>query len=236
MQTNKKISVSKKTRSVSKSKTPEVALSMPLYDINGTEVERITLPEHVFNAPASPRLIAQYIRVYLARQRMAGARTQTRGEVSGSKRKIYRQKGTGGARHGARKAPIFVGGGTAHGPKGLPRQLKISNEQKRRALFGALSQRVREKNILFIKGLVTVPAKTKAMVDVLGKLNVSDSKLMLVTTEKNNALSTIRAARNINGLTLRDSLSLNAYDIMRHSKLIFMSEALDSFTKHYAHA
>src|SRR5581483_3879222 len=141
-----------KTKSVRKSASSPLAsgrssapkLSASVYDLKGKAIGRVTLPSEVFGVEENPHLLAQAVRVYLANQRQGTVSTKTRGEVQGSTRKIYRQKGTGRARHGGIRAPIFVHGGIVFGPK--PREFSLSMPQKMRrlALFTALSGKVKD--------------------------------------------------------------------------------------------
>ena len=110
-----------------------------LYNIKGEKEGKVTLPKEIFETKINKPLLSQAVRVYLANQRDARARAKTRAQVKGSNRKIYRQKGTGGARHGDNKAPIFVGGGKAHPPKGINRRLSLPKKMKQLALKSALS-------------------------------------------------------------------------------------------------
>ena len=122
-------------------------LSLSVYGIDGKEQKTIELPKDVFAATENKSLLAQAVRVYLVNQRQGNVKVKTRSEVIGSTRKIYRQKGTGKARHGAIKAPIFVGGGVAHGPKQKEYNLKFNKKEKKLALYGALSSKLKEKKI-----------------------------------------------------------------------------------------
>jgi LSU ribosomal protein L4P len=133
-----------------------------LLDINGKKVGTINLPPEIFAAEVNPPLMAQAVRVYLANQRKAHPKTKTRAEVNRTKAKWYRQKGTGRARHGSRAAPIFVGGGVAHGPTGEQNyQLKMPKKMKKAALFSALTSKFKEKEILVVKGLEKIEPKPK---------------------------------------------------------------------------
>src|SRR3989344_7204583 len=115
------------------------SLTVPVYEISGKEKGSLSLPKEAFSVDVNKALLAQAVRVYQSNQRQGTASTKTRGEVVGSTRKIYRQKGTGRARHGDIKAPIFVGGGVAHGPKSANYRKSISQKMRRIALLGALS-------------------------------------------------------------------------------------------------
>ncbi len=204
-------------------------LNMPLYDISGKEKEALNLPKEIFNVKASPKLLAQYVRVYLANQRQGTASAKTRGEVSGSTKKIYRQKGTGRARHGSSKAPIFVGGGVVGGPKPTDHSLKMNKKQKQKALFSALT--MKRKDIIGLAESRT-GIKTKNMTSFLKNLKLEGTRILLVMPkmEKNSLLL---AARNISNIQLTDAVSINAYDTIRTNKIIMLDTALTVLEKHF---
>jgi large subunit ribosomal protein L4 len=206
-------------------------LSLSIYSIDGKETKSVELPKEVFAVTANPSLLAQAVRVYLVNQRQGNVKVKTRGEVIGSTRKIYRQKGTGKARHGAIKAPIFVGGGVAHGPKQKEYNLKFNKKEKKQALFGALSEKLKEKKIFGLeeKALIMKP-KTKTVVNFLKELKlIGKSNLMIMKKmEKNNL---VLAMRNISNISFTDVNSLNPYLILKSSNLIFLENALEVFDK-----
>jgi len=202
-----------------------------LFTLSGTKSGQIELPKEIFGAKINEPLMAQAVRVYLANQRKARPKVKTRGEVAGSRRKIWRQKGTGRARHGDRYAPIFVGGGRAHGPKGEEKQLlKLSKKMKRRALFSALTSKFKKGEILVVKGLNQIEPKTKKMAAVLAKLvkknkaKAANGKLTLILPEK--VENVLRAARNLEGVNLTQVKLLNTYQVLNGGRLIFMKESL----------
>ena len=130
----------KKAKKVKTKKIHSKSLnSILLYSTEGTKSGEIDVPSEIFDVTASDKLLAQYVRVYLANQRQGTNKVKTRSEVKGSTRKIYRQKGTGRARHGAKTAPIFVGGGVAHGPRLRSFKLKLNKKQRRKALYYSLT-------------------------------------------------------------------------------------------------
>ncbi|MFC1790123.1 50S ribosomal protein L4 [Patescibacteria group bacterium] len=195
------------------------------FDLEGKKKNQITLAEKIFQVKNNPKLIAQAVRVYLNNRRRAKAKTKTRGEVSGSGIKIYRQKGTGRARHGDRYAPIFVGGGVAHGPTGGESfSLKMSRKMKRQALFVALSAKFLEKKITIIEGLDKIAPKTKKMVMALKKNSVAEKKVLLVLPKKITNIA--RAAKNIKGLQMVEANCLNTYQVLKAERLIFLPEAI----------
>jgi large subunit ribosomal protein L4 len=203
---------------------PKVSVYSPL----GKKVGQIILPSKIFAADINSKLMAQAVRVYLSNQRKARAKTKTRAEVSGSGRKIWRQKGTGRARHGDRYAPIFVGGGVAHGPTGIKNyQLKMSKQIRRQALFSALTSKFKDGEILVIKGLTKIKPKTKEMVKVLEKLKVKSPKSKVLIILPEILENIVRAARNIQGVNLIQVNLLNTYDVLNGGKLIFMKESID---------
>ena len=211
-------------------------LKVDLYTINGTKSGQIELPKEIFGAKINQPLMAQAVRVYLSNQRQALARVQTRSEVNRTKAKWFRQKGTGRARHGARSAPIFVGGGKAHGPTGEQNYcLKMSKAMKKKALFSALSAKLKDKEIIIVKGMEKVEPKTKKMSKIIENLKISrgagsgsarkNSKLTLILPQKLDNVT--RAARNIPKVNLIQAALLNTYEVLNGGKLVFMKESID---------
>jgi large subunit ribosomal protein L4 len=200
-----------------------------LYTLSGRKSGQISLPKEIFEAKINRPLMAQAVKVYLSNQRKAGAKTKTRGEVKGSRRKIWRQKGTGRARHGDRYAPIFVGGGRAHGPTGKENfKLKMSKKMKRQALFSALTSKFKEKEIIAIKGLAKVEPKTKTMAGVLAKLPLGEKKrkvkVLLVLPEVLE--NVIRASRNLTDVEVIQAYQLNPYQVLNHQQIVLMEESV----------
>src|SRR3989344_5604580 len=161
-------------------------LTVDVYSISGKVVSKLSLPKEIFGVRVNERLIAQAVRVYLANQRKGTASTKTRGEVRGSTRKIWRQKGTGRARHGSRKAPIFVGGGIAHGPRGVTAaSLKLTKKMRRLALFGALTDKVSERAMIAVNDLTRLLPKTREAYTFLQKVGVEmPTKRVLLVVDK----------------------------------------------------
>ena len=204
-------------------------LSLSVYGIDGKEQKTIELPKDVFAATENKSLLAQAVRVYLVNQRQGNVKVKTRSEVIGSTRKIYRQKGTGKARHGAIKAPIFVGGGVAHGPKQKEYNLKFNKKEKKLALYGALSSKLKERKIFGLdEKALNMKPKTKTIANFLKTLKLvgKNNLIILKKLEKNNL---ILAMRNISNATFIDVNSLNPYLILKSSSLIFVEDALKVF-------
>lgn len=204
-------------------------LKADVFDTKGKLVESINLPVEVFGAKINHQLMAQAVRVYLANQRKGTAATKTRGEVKGSTRKIYRQKGTGRARHGAIRAPIFVGGGVVFGPKPRDYSLELPKKMKKKALFSALSLKHKNGEIKIVSNLEKIEPKTKAMVEIIKKLSLNGEKILLVLPEKKENVQ--KSARNIEGLEMILADQLNAYEVLRNKKLLFMRESIEFLNK-----
>ncbi len=206
----------------------KAAGKVSVLDKAGEKVSEMALPAVIFGAEVNPPLIAQAVRVYLSNQRKAYPKVKTRGEVSGSRKKIWPQKGTGQARHGDRYAPIFVGGGRAHGPKGNQGyKKKLPKKVKTAALISALSAQQNEGRIKIVKGIKRL-RKTKSAQESLQmwfKDNYSyDHKYLLVLPQGLEAAR--RAFRNLPNLQITSSSQLNSYQVLNFDWLIFTTESL----------
>jgi len=208
-----------------------------VYNTSGRIVSRLSLPKAIFGAKVNESLMAQAVRVYLANQRMGTASTKTRGEVRGSTRKLWRQKGTGRARHGSKKAPIFVGGGIVFGPRPRDYSLKMPKKMKKAALFSALSFKQNNGEIRVVTGLEKIEPKTKIMAQVIKKLSFDSKKrnILLVTPDKkkNGFENAHRAARNIEGLKILSANLLNTYEVLDNNSILFMKDAVSAVEKHF---
>jgi len=227
----KKKAASKAKAKVVAKKAKKSSLTLDVFDTKGKVVRSVDLPKEIFGAKINKQLLAQAVRVYLANQRIGTASTKDRGEVHGSTRKIYRQKGTGRARHGSKKAPIFVHGGIVFGPKPRDFSLKISKKMKKLALFSALSAKQKANEIKAIKGLDSLEPKTRLMVDVLNNLglNEKDKNILLVLSGKSiKVLENIyRASRNIEGMHVINADVINVYDALNNKLILLMESSID---------
>lgn len=208
-------------------------LTAEVFDLEGKILEKISLPEEIFAAKINKVLIAQAVRVYLANQRQGTASTKTRGEVEGSTRKIYRQKGTGRARHGSIRAPIFVHGGIVGGPKPRDYSLHLPQKMKRRALFSALTDKLNNRGIKILKGLEKIEPKTKNFVNLIDKLGLTHKKkkILVITASENENLK--RASRNVEGVSITAAKRLNTHDVLNNRELLFMKEAIEELKTHF---
>lgn len=201
-------------------------------NLEGKETAQIQAPESIFGLQDSPKLLALYVRVYLMNQRQGNAQAKTRSDVTGSTRKIYRQKGTGRARHGAKSAPIFVGGGAAHGPKARNIYLKLNKKQRRKALYISLSGKLKGESIAIIEGIDAVGGKTAQAEKLINGIEaLKDKKITLVYSQSEAKSGSIRPFLNLGKISLVNSRLLNAYDVIKGSFILFTNQAYEDFTK-----
>ena len=224
--TDKKGVASKTVKPVSSQKETPSKIVLSVLSSKGEKAGTISVPAELFGASYNAQLVSQAVRVYEMNQREGSAATKTRGMVEGSTRKIYRQKGTGRARHGGIRAPIFVGGGITFGP--VPRTIHktLSKQMKKKALACTLSLK-RENNQLFIiDGVDELPVKTKSYAQMLKHMNVSGRTLVVYGKQTSSAS---RALRNISTVSVFPFDSFTSYDVMTHASLVFTKDALLSF-------
>jgi len=227
-------SASKPNEKVKTKVTSKTSLSAPMYDVKGTKNGTFALPKEVFGAKINDVLMAQAVRVYLANQRQGNAHTKTRGEIDLTKAKWYRQKGTGRARHGAKSAPIFVGGGVAHGPRKHSFSLVLPKKMRRVSLVSALSQKAKDGEITVLSGFTKIEPKTKIMNQVLIKITEdpkNKKKILFVTSGSSKDLPNVfRAGKNIKNLELMSANLLNTYEVLKYKNLFMMKESVDVLT------
>lgn len=201
-------------------------LSVPVYSLAGRASGILSLPKGVFGQKVNKTLLAQALRVYTTNQSSQLGSTKTRGQVEGSTAKIYRQKGTGRARHGAIRAPIFVGGGIVFGPQSRKTRLGLPQKMKKAALISALSSKMTDKNIAGLQGFEKASGKTKEIVQFLKKIN-ANSALIVVDGKADNL---VRAVRNIPGTTTISANLINAYEVLRHKFMFITKDAVEKIS------
>jgi large subunit ribosomal protein L4 len=184
----------------------------------------LTVSDEVFAVEVNQPLLAQAIRVYLSNGRQGTSRVKTRGEIVRTKKKWYKQKGTGNARHGARSAHIFVGGGVAHGPKGNENWSKnLNKKMKLKALATALT--LQAKQIVVSDEVAKLDGKTKSGVELLKKSGVdAQAKVLVVVSDLNENLD--RSLRNLEQVLLRRAYKVNALDIAMADQIVITSDAV----------
>lgn len=213
-----------KNKKVVKKATGRVrGIPVPYFAPSGEKSGMVVLSKEIFGQKPNMALLSQAVRVFLSNQRSARAKTKARAEVDRTKRKLYRQKGTGGARHGARSAPIFVGGGIAHGPRGVENyKLALSKQMRKKALISALSEKVGKAGVV-VADIEKVEPKTSKFVKVLSKMGVSSPTIV-----HTGGHDLIRAGRNVRGVSVIGASDLSAYHVLSGKSLILTKDALAS--------
>jgi large subunit ribosomal protein L4 len=206
-----------------------MAMKVPVLNTQGEEVDTIELPADIFEAKVNTGLMHQaYVRQQ-ANARLGTHKTKSRGELSISTRKIYRQKGTGRARHGSRNAPIFVGGGVAHGPRPRDYSLKMPRKMRQAALRSALTVKAQEGELVLVDTLALDKPKTREMVSVLENL-IGDASALILLSQHDAAVE--RSTNNIaDAKTLRVHY-LNIRDLLSYDKVLMPLDALE-VVKHW---
>ena len=211
-------------------KSEKKSLTAHVVDVAGKASGTVTLPEELFGVKVNKNLLAQAVRIYQANQRVGHASAKTRGQVTGSTRKIYKQKGTGKARHGGIRAPIFVGGGVVFGPTPRDYSLEFPKKMKAAALACALTHVYEQGFMTFVDGLDALPAKTKAVAESIKALNGGTS-VLLVISEKSGTIA--RTSRNIEGVEVMPVANLHPYALLSHRKVIMMKQAVTESAKRF---
>jgi large subunit ribosomal protein L4 len=187
--------------------------------------ETVNVSDALFKAEVKPELVAQAVRVYLSNQRQSAAKTKTRGEVNLTTAKVYRQKGTGNARHGAKSAPIFVGGGVSHGPTGQENwKLRMPPQMGRRAVVYALSMVAANKQVAIATDLQSIEPKAKAAQQFLDLVGEKGKKLLIIQDGAQD--NVLQAFRNLSQVTITRADRVHAYEIINAGQVVVMEPAL----------
>lgn len=207
-------------------KQKESKLKIPVYNMLGEVVKDLSLSESIFSVKSSLALMAQYVNVYSTNQRQGNASAKTRAEVKGTTKKVYKQKGTGRARHGSMKAPIFKGGGVVGGPLPKDYSLKMNKKQKRIALFSSLTTQFNNKNIIgLIDESLKMKVKTNTVFQFLKKVSKPGDKILIISHKiENNNL--VLSLRNIPNVFASSAQNINPYMVLTSNKIIFLEKAL----------
>lgn len=202
-----------------------MAPRVPVVDVNNSKTEQIALDEAVFAAVANPHLLHSVVAMQLANRRQGTASTRTRREVRGGGKKPWKQKGTGRARAGTRRSPLWRGGGTIFGPKPRSYAYLVPRRVRAAALLGALSSKVEEGRLIILEDLSQDRPSTKGFEALLARLGVSGRVLIVADhVQADGALA--RSCRNLPGITLLPAQGLNVYDVLRHETLMMTRRAL----------
>ena len=203
----------------------------PLFDKSGSESGTIDLPDALFAAPVNTAVMHQAVVAQLAGRRIGTAKTKTRSEVRGGGRKPYRQKGTGRARQGTRTAPHYAGGGVVFGPSPRKYDKRMPKRMRRLALVGALTSKFDDGVVKVVNDLSLSDIKTKSLVGHLGALEAS-GKVLVVEEGKNESLEL--SARNVPGLVIIRSDSLNIVDVLDADAIVITAPSIPTMSEVYA--
>ena len=193
----------------------------------------IEVLDKIFSAKINKKLVNTVLYKTNANYKGRHAKTKQQNEVSGPTSKIYAQKGTGNARHASRKAPIFVGGGIAHGPKGelSYRKRKLNKSEKKQSIASLISDKIKNNNLLIFSDFSSKIKKTKEMSLILKKFQISNSIIILDKTSKDNVEKSIR---NIPNIKVTDINHFSAFDIVKFEKVVFTETSVKELEKRYA--
>ena len=202
-------------------------MKLKVIDISGKKIDDIEISDKIFSLEPNKYLIQSLIDWQLNHFKARTAKTKQRNEIKGSTAKIYAQKGTGGARHSSRKAPIFVGGGIAHGPKGAVYKInKINKKVRKIGLFHVLSHKNKVNSLFVVADFKDEIKKTKLFNEFLLKNKLKDSILI---SDKNSKSNIIKSTRNIPNLKIIDQEGANAYDLLKYKNVIFTTSSIKTF-------
>ena len=193
----------------------------------------IEILDKIFSAKINNRLVSSVLYKTNANFKGRHAKTKQQNEVSGPTSKIYAQKGTGNARHASRKAPIFVGGGVAHGPKGqlAYKTRKLNKSEKKNSITSLISEKIKNNNLLIFSDFNSEIKKTKEMSIIVKKFEISDSLIIL---DKNSKTKIEKSIRNIPNIKVTDINHFSAFDIVKFKKVVFTESSVKELEKRYS--
>jgi large subunit ribosomal protein L4 len=196
--------------------------SVDIVDLNNSTVGSLELSDEVFGAEVNEALLYEAVRQYTAAQRSGTAATKSRHDVSGSGKKLWKQKGTGRARVGSIRSPLWRHGGVVHGPHPRSYEYKLPRKMVLGALRSALSAKLRDGQLKVVRAFELNDHKTKSMASVLGRLEVKKTVLLVEAAENTNL---IRASRNLPGVKLVPSRDVTVYDLLKHQQIVLSETA-----------
>ena len=202
-----------------------------VYDIQGKKVSTVDLKDEIFGIEPNEAVVHSVLVNFLANQRQGTQSTKTRAEVRGGGRKPWRQKGTGRARQGSIRAPQWIKGGIALGPKPRSYKYTVNKKEKRLAIKSCLSSKVLEKELVVVDSLPLKEIKTKEMVKALNNLKV-EGKTLILLPERNETVQ--KSARNIEGLKTTLVNTINVYDLLKYKNLVITLDTVKKLEEVYA--
>ena len=205
---------------------PKVAV----YNVSGEQVSEITLNDDIFGVEVNEHVLYEVVKNQLANKRQGTQSAKTRAEVRGGGRKPWRQKGTGRARHGSIRSPLWVGGGVTFAPKPRDYSYTLPKKVRRLAMKSALTSKVNNNELIVLDELTLTEPKTKEMVNILKNLKVG-KKALIVLNDSNEAV--IKSAKNIPGIETTSVNTLNVYDILKYDNFIITKDAVEKVEEVY---
>ncbi len=213
-----------------KPKTQEVkptGLTVKVYDTNGKVTGSTTLPKEIFGQKPNKSLLSQAMHIYFTNTTAHYGSTKTRSETRGGGRKPWKQKGTGNARAGSKRSPLWVGGAVSLGPKPRKTILALPKKMKKIALISALSSKATDGSISIISNFESIKPKTKIVANILDKVGVKGATLLVTSTKSDNIKL---ASRNILNVTVDEARNLNPYLVLKSRTILFSKEALSKIS------
>ncbi|RJQ14593.1 50S ribosomal protein L4 [Candidatus Parcubacteria bacterium] len=205
-------------------------MKIPVLDKEGKKVKELELPKEIFNVAWNPDLVHQVMTVQFSNERQNLAHTKDRSEVRGGGKKPWRQKGTGRARHGSRRSPIWIGGGVTFGPRSEKNFKKsINKKMKRKAVLSVLSKKAKDSEIVVLEKLSITERKTKQLTEVLRKLPLKRLNALIALPEHDVQIKL--AGRNINTIKITDAPNLNVVDLLKYKYVVMPENAIDIIGK-----
>lgn len=205
-------------------------MTTDLYNNSAQAIDKVEIPDRVFGVSWNPDLVKQALDAQIANVRKPLAHTKDRSEVSGGGKKPWRQKGTGRARHGSTRSPIWKGGGVAHGPRNEKIfAVKISKKMKQNALFSVLSRKFQDGEIKVVDSMAIAEPKTKLVVSIIKAFSAPSALIVPAASNK----TIYRASSNIPKVKSLDPKSLNVYDVLRYKQILIEKDAVAAINDHY---
>lgn len=203
---------------------------MPTVDVidkNRKKVDQVDLPDEIFNVEVRPDILHQVVRWQLAKKRTGNASTKTRSEVRGGGRKPWRQKGTGRARAGTSRSPIWRGGGTIFGPKPRDYAYKLNKKLRSLGLKMAISSKLKEENLVVLDGLDLPETKTRHFAGIMNGLEVSKALFVIAGEDQ----AAILSSRNIPGAKVIKAEGLNVFDVLKYDHLVLLKPSVEKIVE-----
>lgn len=205
-------------------------MQLSVYKIDGTESqEKIDLPSNIFEVEPNHHLIYQAVRTYLSNQRQGTHKAKERSEVSGGGKKPWKQKGRGTARAGTTRSPVWVGGGTVHGPRPHTYKLSMTKKSAQLARKSALSLKAKNGEIMVVEDINFEKPKTKDFSSILKNLKADGKKVLMLTVENNE--NVYKSGRNINKVNVLNAKSAATYDLVNNQLILIQRSAVDELCK-----